>query len=155
MAWGSVTPLFPCRMSHDDALAMMPSKLLERWLSCLLSCLSLLSGRGMIAGTAPGGTSGGPSAVAQSRGRSQLLSCLRMLQAGGFLRVCEKDKTFICDDLMLVDQVCHGRGRLWGGRDRVFVCLASLNLLLRALAGTWENRGGSLWRRPDSLRWEI
>eukprot|EP00903_Cladosiphon_okamuranus_P010785 g10191.t1 len=52
-----------------------------------------------------------PTAAASSgppgmtSGEEALRSCLAMLEAGGFLRVCEGGKTFICDDVMLIDQV--------------------------------------------------
>lgn len=38
-------------------------------------------------------------------GEEALRSCLAMLEAGGFLRLCEGGKTFVCDDMMLIDQV--------------------------------------------------
>ncbi|CAN0204257.1 unnamed protein product [Ectocarpus sp. 6 AP-2014] len=38
-------------------------------------------------------------------GEEALRSCLAMLEAGGFLRLCEGGKTFVCDDMMLMDQV--------------------------------------------------
>ncbi|CAM9585413.1 unnamed protein product [Scytosiphon promiscuus] len=38
-------------------------------------------------------------------GEEALRSCLAMLEAGGFLRVCEGGESFICDDAMLMDQV--------------------------------------------------
>ena len=45
----------------------------------------------------------GPPGVAA--GEEALRSCLAMLEAGGFLRVCDGGKTFVCDDVMLMDQV--------------------------------------------------
>lgn len=45
----------------------------------------------------------GPPGLAA--GEEALRSCLAMLEAGGFLRVCEGGKTFVCDDVMLMDQV--------------------------------------------------
>lgn len=55
-----------------------------------------------------GGDEGGvaTSADGAGAGLGALRSCLEMLEAGGFLRVCEGGKTFICDDVMLIDQVC-------------------------------------------------
>lgn len=38
-------------------------------------------------------------------GEEALRSCLAMLEAAGFLRLCEGGKTFVCDDMMLMDQV--------------------------------------------------
>lgn len=52
--------------------------------------------------TAPPACSGPPEV---SAGEEALRSCLARLEAGGFLRVCEGGKTFVCDDMMLVDQV--------------------------------------------------
>lgn len=47
-------------------------------------------------------SSGPPGMTA---GEEALRSCLAMLEAGGFLRVCEGGKMFVCDDVMLMDQV--------------------------------------------------
>lgn len=73
------------------------------------------------------------SAVSQAAGRHALRSLLEMLEARGFLRVYERDRTFICDDLMLVDQVSAARvqaSRAIGGWDRD-LSMASRELLAR------------------------
>lgn len=46
----------------------------------------------------------GDSSV-EGAGLKALLSCLKVLEESGFLRVCEEGKTFVCDDVMLIDQV--------------------------------------------------
>ncbi|CAN0024144.1 unnamed protein product, partial [Hapterophycus canaliculatus] len=50
-------------------------------------------------------TTSGCSGSGSGAGGEALRSCLAMLEAGGFLRVCEGGKCFICDDAMLMDQV--------------------------------------------------
>lgn len=50
-----------------------------------------------------------PKLGVRGAGMDALRSCLRMLEAGGFLTVLEGSETFACDDLMLVDQVKSGK----------------------------------------------
>lgn len=70
------------------------------------------SSTGGVGGGGGGGASGGRGACS---GLEALLSCLGMLEAGGFLRVCDGGRTFVCDDVMLIDQVCVVCGVWWSG----------------------------------------
>ena len=54
----------------------------------------------------------------EGAGRKALLSCLRMLEEGGFLTVCDGGKEFVCDDAMLIDKVPKGRASANARTDR-------------------------------------
>lgn len=41
----------------------------------------------------------------EGAGLKALLSCLKVLEESGFVRVREEGKSFVCDDVMLIDQV--------------------------------------------------
>ncbi|CAN0334615.1 unnamed protein product, partial [Laminaria digitata] len=65
-------------------------------------------GAAAVAAAAAAAADAAAAAAAEERTRSGLevlRSCLGMLEAGGFLRVCEGGETFICEDVMLIDQV--------------------------------------------------